>query len=875
MKATKFKTSAYHYLTCKTLRIILFFIGLVPALLTSQFQPKALDSSKYHMWNETVIRKVSPDGNWFSFLLTYESRKDTLFVKSLCGAKAYSFPRSLQGEFMGSNFICQKNDSLVIQNLKDGTSRTLPGIKKFKITADSRYLVLLRKTGTGTYSLLAEDSKGSTVYSGDNISDFDISDKGGRIVISSIAGNRGIIRIMDLDKTGSPKKILETDSEGIPKFSWKNDLIAIILKGKQGAVLYSYDEKKQLLKECPFGNSQAGLSGMKISYEAYRSMLTSQDGSKIFFRISEPPQPENKQAGSAEIWNAADRRLYAKRKRYGSDNSAVKTAAWNIRSGIVHQITTRENPVLFLNGTQTHAFIYNNAAYEPQMQMTGPVDLYAVDLQSGEQSEAAVKIPLSNYPDTSPDGRYFAYFKDRQLWLYSIGKKQASPLLNDSAEQFLKEEKHMPGDPSHWGIAGWSADSRLLLIYDEFDLWQIEISSLKIKRLTFGRENRQVFRLSKPLFETGPAFHELQNKPALMLDKEVLLTVRNDSGGLSGFYSLKAGKQPRKIVWTDMKITMPVVNSKGDYMYLAQRFDSPASIMRIDPKGIHKAEVKTNTQHGKYEWGKAELIHYAYQGKPLSGVLYTPPGFQKGRKYPMIVYIYEKQSHMLHFYHNPTLHSSDGFNIPHLLSKGYFILLPDISFQFGALNKSVPGSVLAAVDKVLEQGTVDGSKLGLMGHSFGGYEANLIITQTGRFAAAISGAGWSDLVSSYLYMGTTLSLADYYRAESDQLRIGKSLFEKKNVYLEHSPVLHAENVSTPLLSWTGKEDTHVNALQSHEFYFALRRLNKEHIMLAYPHEGHNIRGMLSQEDLTLKVQQWFDRYLKDGLVQNWMKPRMD
>lgn len=875
MKAIKLKTSANHNLTRKPLRLLLFFIYLFPSLLTSQFQLKALDSSKYHLWNETSIRKVSPDGNWFSYLLMYKSKKDTLFVKSLSTSKTFSFPRIRQGEFLGSSFICQKNDSLVIQNLKNGTCRILPGIKKFKITADSRYLVLLRKTGRHNYSLLAENSKGITVYSGDNISDFDISDKGGRIVISSIADNRGIISLLDLDKTGSPTKILETQTAGMPKFSWINDMIAVIIKENQSVVLYSYDVKKQLLKQCPFGESAAALAGMKISYDAYRSMLVSRDGTKIFFRISEPSQPENEKGSIAEIWNAADRRLYEKRKRYGSDNTSLKTAVWNIGSGAVHQITTRKNPELFLNGTQTHAFVYNLAAYEPQMEIKGPIDLYAVDLQNGDRWEAIIKIPFSYYPDTSPDGRYFAYFKDGQFWMYSIEKRKTSPLLNHGAEHFLKAKKEMPGDPSHWGIAGWSPDSRFLLIYDEFDLWQIEINSLKTKRLTFGRESGQVFRLSKQLQETGPAYHELQNKPAVMLDKEVLLTVRNDSEGLSGFYSLKAEKQPRKIVWTDMRITLPVSTTKGDHLYLAQRFDSPPAIMRIDRKDIRKTEVKTNPQHQKYQWGSAELIKYHYQGQPLSAVLYTPPGFQKGHKYPMIVYIYEKQSNTLNMYHNPTLHNSDGFNIPHLLSKGYFILLPDIYFKSAALIKSVPGSVLAAVDKVLEKGSVDDSKLGLMGHSFGGYETNLIITQTERFAAAISGAGWSDIVSAYLYMGTTLALADYYRAESDQLRIGKSLYESKDVYLNHSPVLHAENVSTPLLSWTGKNDTHVNALQSQEFYFALRRLNKEHIMLMYPNEAHNLKGPMSQEDMTLKVQQWFDHYLKNGPVTDWMLPKMD
>lgn len=127
------------------------------------------------------------------------------------------------------------------------------------------------------------------------------------------------------------------------------------------------------------------------------------------------------------------------------------------------------------------------------------------------------------------------------------------------------------------------------------------------------------------------------------------------------------------------------------------------------------------------------------------------------------------------------------------------------------------------------------------------------------------------MVSSYLYIGATFARPDFYRAEYDQLRIGKSLFEDMQSYLKNSPVLLAANVKTPLLGWTGKEDRHIHALQSIEFYMALRRLNKIHTLLVYPKEGHNLDNKENQRDLSNRIMQWFDYYLKGSIKQDWMK----
>jgi len=866
----------YKYKDClhSVLKTVLILLYIFPNLFTAQVPAKSLTSSDYDLWNETLIRNVSPNGNWISYLLMYESKKDTLFVKALKSDKSYSFPRSRQGYFLNNSFICQKADTLIIQNLKNGTVKLFTGITKFKISADYKYIALLKKNQNSLSSMLIKDTEGKAIYEESNVKDFQLSDTGHQIIYSSLAKSILTLKLKNIGKT-IPVKIMEVSTETMSKFSWKNNTVAIILKEKGKVFLYSYNIKKHLLKECPFSSSLPASLNMKISYDAYPSILVSNNGNKIFFRISEPVQKEKVDGDIVEIWNSKDKRLFDRRKRYGSYNSISKVAVWDLHNDVIRQISNRQNPELFLSGSLSHAFLYDASAYEPQTEMNSPIDLYAMNLTSGEKWNVEQKLSGDYLPYPSPNGRYLAYFKDNQLWCYNIYKKKALPLLKNNSVPFFNQNRNMPGNDSPWGIAGWSSCSRYLLVYDEFDLWQIEVSTMVFKRLTRGREEKKVFRISTPLYETTPPYHELSNSPSIRLENELLFSVKDHNHGMSGFYSWDRRNGTREILWSEKRINQVVKTSQEEYIYLGQRFDSPPAIMKIDGKKNEKLIMQSNPQHKKYMWGKASLLKYNYQGKQLSGVLYTPPEFKKGKKLPMIVYIYEKQSQQLHIYQNPSLHTSDGFNIPHLLSKGYFILLPDIEYEFGNLNKSVTESVLAAIDTVLAEGNVDNSKIGLIGHSFGGYETDLILTQTNRFAAAVAGAGWTDLISSYLYMGPTLSIPDFYRTEFDQLRIGKSLFENRNTYLENSPVLLAENVTTPLLSWTGKEDRHVNALQTQEFYFALRRLNKEHTMLIYPNEGHNLRNNIAQEDLTLRIQQWFDHFLKGGMKEEWMSPKND
>jgi dipeptidyl aminopeptidase/acylaminoacyl peptidase len=237
----------------------------------------------------------------------------------------------------------------------------------------------------------------------------------------------------------------------------------------------------------------------------------------------------------------------------------------------------------------------------------------------------------------------------------------------------------------------------------------------------------------------------------------------------------------------------------------------------------------------------------------------------------MVVFIYETFSKYLHEYFNPSLHNGIGFNIANLTTDGYAVLLPDISFEKGNVAISAFDCVTAATKKVIEMGVADAKRIGLTGQSFGGYETNFIITKTDLFATAISGGAVSDNLQHYFTINTNDYAIDGWRYENQQYRMGFSFYDNQEAYYSNSPLFNASKISTPLLTWAGKIDENVQPRQAETFYAALRRLNKEHVMLVYDTDGHVFRNPKNQVDLLRKMNEWFGHYLKGEPKQQWMK----
>jgi dipeptidyl aminopeptidase/acylaminoacyl peptidase len=276
-----------------------------------------------------------------------------------------------------------------------------------------------------------------------------------------------------------------------------------------------------------------------------------------------------------------------------------------------------------------------------------------------------------------------------------------------------------------------------------------------------------------------------------------------------------------------------------------------------------------NPQIADFAWGTAELVEWSSaDGIPLQGVLIKPGHYKPGRRYPVLVYFYRLFSDRLNVFNEPVVNHRPSF--PLYASNGYAIFLPDIRFEVGQPGFSATKCLVPGVQKLIDMGIADPDAIGLHGHSWGGYQTAFVITQTDIFAAAIAGAPVANMTSAYSGIRWETGLARQFQYEKSQSRIGGSLWERRELYIENSPVFFADRINTPLLIEFGDEDGAVPWTQGIELYLACRRLGKNCIMLQYGGEPHHLKKYANKLDYSIKMKQFFDHYLRGEPAPGWM-----
>jgi len=867
MKATKIYNDFFTWITC-----FIFWLVTCPAILGQASQKKILTTDDYKLWSSIFPDQISNNGNWTSYRLQYKyTDSDTLFVQHTSDqSKKNIFPNALKGKFNGeTDFACIAKSIFRLVDLNTGKQLEIAGAERFEFSADQRFVALIIKMPEGKKRLEIRNTDGKLLSEIPNISRYYFDPKLTGIAYSTAGKNIFSLEVLMFSDSAAKKRLAENSDASYQNIIWKEDAIAFIQNKKQYPVLYNYDLKRKKLQSLNSSDLNSVCPNMTISTSENTNPLHSADGSKVFFWLREP-HDNNKQIkeNEVEIRNSRDKLLFDFHEFSPYYTWSDKLAVWNLSTDTVRQITDKNLPKAFLSPDYNYAFPYDPAAYEPQSMQSCPYDLFALDLKSGEKHI----IFKNHYPGStlsaSPDGAYLCYAKEGQWWIFDIRKKKHTCITSKIPAVFRDEDADRPKSNSYYGLGAWTTNGQIIL-YDRYDLWLISMDGKIKRRLTNGREIQKVFRIKHLDIEI--TYGDMEFKKYIVDPaKGILMSTENKETGASGFSCWEPKSRVKELVWSDKKVShISKAQNKEAYLYVDQNFTSPPRLMLYDKSA--KEIVQTNKQQHHYHWGRNERIEYTVNNRKVKGVLFYPANYQQDRKYPMIVSIYERQSHKLNDYENPSLLSEDGFNTPNFTLQDYFVLYPDIVYEFGNLRESVTKSILAAVDSVVQKGTIKPDKIGLIGHSFGGYETDLVITQTDRFAAAVAGAAWTDLVSTYLYIGPLFRKPNFFRTENHQIRIGKSLYEDMPAYLNNSPVLLAGNIKTPLLGWAGEEDRQVHSLQSKEFYLALRRLNKEHTLLIYPNEEHQINSKKNAVDLSNRIMKWFDYYLKNGVREDWMK----
>ncbi|MGE0440116.1 MAG: prolyl oligopeptidase family serine peptidase [Gemmatimonadales bacterium] len=263
--------------------------------------------------------------------------------------------------------------------------------------------------------------------------------------------------------------------------------------------------------------------------------------------------------------------------------------------------------------------------------------------------------------------------------------------------------------------------------------------------------------------------------------------------------------------------------------------------------------VATNPALDGVALARTELINYLdVDGQRQYGVVYYPPDYTPGRPYPTVFYVYEQ------FF-------DDTFDpIANVLAaRGYITVKPSVSLETGHPGEAWLKGVTAAANHLIERGIADSSRLGVQGISYGGYATNLLVTQTHRFKAAINISGKVDIISFYTD-SPRLGVRNTHAAEKSQDRIGATLWEQPQKYVEHSAVMFADRITTPLLLMTGDLDSNVPADNTREMYYALRRLGKQVVWANYMQGGHGIPMAREADflDFHRRMLAWYDEHLR-------------
>ncbi|MFV0484562.1 MAG: alpha/beta hydrolase family protein [Bacteroidales bacterium] len=643
--------------------------------------------------------------------------------------------------------------------------------------------------------------------------------------------------------------------------------------------LYCYDTDKQNTKELANKNSAGLLKDGRISEN--QSLQFSEDESQVFFGIGEDYKTYayeedstilKEDRVSVDIWGWQDELIQPmQRVRLKKEKTKSYLAVYDFNSKKTIQLGDRDIDNIsvarkmrshIVIGTNAHPYMIN-ASWDYQIGK----DVYLINTQNGERT--LVGMNIKGNPYLSPNAKYLNWYSlpDSAWIVYDIANGKQKNITANINDLFYKEFNDVPSIPGSCGGAGWTQNDEALIVYSQYDIWRINPTGKESPiNLTNGKGKRTNTVFRRPI---------LDPKEEFINDKETaILSAFNNVDKQSGYFSgsLKTATEPSELIYGEYQYTSLAKAENTDRLILRKgSFSSYPDLYASNTKMKEFTRLShLNPQQDSINWGTAELTSYmSLSGDSLQAIIYKPEDFDPNRKYPMIVYFYERSSESLYRYYSPAP-SASIINIPYFVSNGYVVLVPDIKFETGYPGKSAYDCIIPAVQSVVEKGYVDKDNMAIQGQSWGGYQVAYLITQTNMFKAAGAGAPVANMTSAYGGIRWQSGMSRMFQYEQTQSRIGQTLWDKPMLYIENSPLFYADKVKTPVLIMHNDNDGAVPWYQGIEYFMALKRNQTPAWLLVYNGEGHNLIHRKNRKDLSIRLSQFFDHYLKGAPAPLWM-----
>ncbi len=566
------------------------------------------------------------------------------------------------------------------------------------------------------------------------------------------------------------------------------------------------------------------------------------------------------------IWHWKDDRLQPMQQvQANSDKVVTYAAIYRIKEKKF--IRLADDTLRSVTPAAKHKFAIgrDSKPYDYMANLNGQryADVYVINLATGEKKRALTKS--RNLFGASPTGTHFLYYDDGHFFAYDMAAGKGTNITEKvTAASFIDtEDDHNVAKPPRFPV-GWSRDGGTVLLSDGWDIWAVKADGSGGTNLTLNGKQSATRYSGVTQFEAEP-------KPGVDLSKPLFVATYGEWTKKDGLVKLEAGKPAVTLLSGDCSFGQPMKARDADVFAYTRQTTAEYPDYYLTDAAFKDAKKVTdaNPQQKDYLWtAGAKLVDYTGTGgKKLQGVLHLPAGYEPGKKYPTVVYIYEKLSQGTHRYSAPSYRG--GFSPAIYTSNGYAVFNPDITYRINDPGVSSMECINPAVDAAIATGIVDPARVALHGHSWGGYQTAFAVTQTTRFKCAIAGAPLTDLVSMYSSVYWNTGSANQPIFESSQGRFTGGYWEQQEAYIRNSPVYFAKQVQTPLLLLHNDKDGAVDFTQGVEYYNTLRRLQKPVVMLQYKGENHGLAKPENQKDYAVRMREFFDHHLMGKPAPGW------
>jgi len=620
----------------------------------------------------------------------------------------------------------------------------------------------------------------------------------------------------------------------------------------------------------------------------------SEDGTRLFFGTAPPPPPpvekdsllEEEQV-EVDVWHWQDPYLQPMQKERADERKKqTYRAVYAVDEDRMLQLATEAVPAVTVadEGNGDVAMGVTNRPHRQSLSWDWPpaVDAYLIDLQTGSRERVLEDVQAT--PQLSPTGQYVTWWdrSERDWKALSVDTKNEITLSTSIPHPVYNQRHDRPYPADPYGMAGWTAGDDEVLLYDKFDVWAVDPEEPDGARAVTderGRAETLRFRYVDLEPDRDPLawgnWPNVVDPPTVVPDGPLLFSAFHLDSKADGFFRDNVGgsDEPTQLVLRDRSFSVSEKADDADRLLYTRESVQEFPDLRVsDPSFRSSTRISdVNPQQSEYRWATVERVEWtSANGESLEGLLYKPEDFDASEEYPMMTYFYERNSNTLHQHFAPSAHRSI-INRTFYASRGYLVFVPDVVYKEGFPGESAMHSVMPGVTMLADRDYVDEDRIGVQGHSWGGYQIAHMVTKTDLFAAAEAGAPVSNMISAYGGIRWGTGLSRMFQYEETQSRIGGTLWERPLHYIDNSPIFQANRIETPLLMMHNDKDGAVPWEQGIELFVALRRLNKPAWLINYNGERHWPTERAEIRDWTRRMQQYFDHYLKDAPAPEWLR----